>query len=127
MNRCSGAKKGRSYSRADNIALPSPSSTDAMFTTGAAATSRDHFVNQSARLCVIPSIRVLCRSSNPTHETTSPPAACSMTEVRLLLRNNARTATSIAAGTTPTCHTGTLRIVRMALLTEPVPRSVQQV
>ena len=74
MNRYSGAKKGRSHSRADNIALPSPSSKDAMFTTGAAATSRDHFVNQSARLCVIPSIRVLCRSSNPTHETTAPPA-----------------------------------------------------
>ena len=30
-------------------------------------------------------------------------------------------------GTTPTCQPGTLRIVRMALLTEPVPRSVRQV
>ena len=41
--------------------------------------------------------------------------------------NTARTATSVAPGTTPTCHYGTLRIVRMALLTEPVPRSVRQV
>ena len=41
--------------------------------------------------------------------------------------NTARTATSVAPGTTPTCHSGTLRIVRMALLTEPVPRSVRQV
>ena len=61
MNRYSGVSKGRSYSRADTtyITLPSPSSQDAIFTTGAAATSRDHFVNQSARLCVVPSIRVL--------------------------------------------------------------------
>ena len=41
--------------------------------------------------------------------------------------NTARTAASAALGTPPTCHSGTLRIVRMALLTEPVPRSVQQV
>ena len=41
--------------------------------------------------------------------------------------NTARTAASAALGTPPTCHSGTLRIVRMALLTEPVPRSVRQV
>ena len=61
VNRYSGARKGRSYSSADTtyITLPSPSSNDAMFTKGAAATSRDHFVNQSARLCVIPTILVV--------------------------------------------------------------------
>ena len=41
--------------------------------------------------------------------------------------NNARTATSVALGTPRMCQPGTLRIVRMALLTEPVPRSVRQV
>ena len=41
--------------------------------------------------------------------------------------NTARTATSVAPGYAFTCHSGTLRIVRMALLTEPVPRSVRQV
>ena len=41
--------------------------------------------------------------------------------------NTACTAASAAHGTTPTCHSGTLRIVRMVLLTEPVPRSVRQV
>ena len=41
--------------------------------------------------------------------------------------NTACTAASAAHCTTPTCHSGTLRIVRMALLTEPVPRSVRQV
>ena len=41
--------------------------------------------------------------------------------------NTARTATSVALVTQRTCHAGTLRIVRMALLTEPVPRSVRQV
>ena len=61
MKRYSGARNGRSYSRADTTytILPSPSSKDAMFTTDAGVTSRDHFVNQSALLCVIPSIRVL--------------------------------------------------------------------
>ena len=41
--------------------------------------------------------------------------------------NTARTATSIALVTQRTCQSGTVRIVRMALLTEPVPRSVRQV
>ena len=41
--------------------------------------------------------------------------------------NTARTATSVALVTQRTCQPGTLRIVRMALLTEPVPRSVRQV
>ena len=41
--------------------------------------------------------------------------------------NTARTATSVALVTPLTCQPGTLRIVRMALLTEPVPRSVRQV
>ena len=41
--------------------------------------------------------------------------------------NTARTATSVALVTQRTCQSGTVRIVRMALLTEPVPRSVRQV
>ena len=87
--------------------LPAPSLT--FFITG--ATSRDRAASDQG----------------PGHHTVTYGVVAARRPPMGEPTNNARSATSVALCTTPTCHSGTLQIVRMALLTEPVPRSVRQV
>ena len=75
------------------------------------------------RLAPLPSLRDCAASDQgPSHLTSTYGVVAARRPPMKRTTNHARTATSVALVTQRTCQPGTLRIVRMALLTEPVPR-----